>query len=986
MNPQHTIGSMDKSSGEVIVNANEKSEVEHIIEIQKNASFTVELTKKQNEQKGQENQIQQLDKQDCEKKNTTKTAPDYKKNKSLKRKETFFNPKRPFFSIEMAYLHEKASRVYKEVLNKQFANNTEDIDPENICPCCSQIALGDEYLISMIGNYEDLAHLGPAYPLYFQFMLYSIGFLLIILLIPGIYNMIQNCQGEQCQNTEQCRVSFATKLAQSNRQQNDPDTTQSYLNLATCLILIVYITIFRLKQIKFARQVDSYDVSVSDYTIFIDKIPLNKKRKDIQDFIYSQVPGVKIMKIVQAFKLKQYNKWIDELGGDISQEKQDQIRQQIQDYEDKCYKEIDIEQTFAGAAFVSFETEDQAIKVYEHFKSHPFFRHTKLYDKKKKFDDNILTVSKAPEPGDINWENIEVSSLSKILRRSISIFVSAGLIGCCYVIIFYIQQSQDNYKRKQTNYQLVQGYAMLTSLSVLLINQLLQLTIAELAKYESFNSKTRTIISVAKKSGLVQFINTTIVQFFVNFVQNIRDVWVYGGLVYDITILLIYNIGLPSIIQALQIPQILKWMQQKLFLRKSQKEQQRLTQVQVHDIFERAQFDLAPPFASAVNTLLLSCFYAQLIPLGVVFSIVSLILQMFTNKYLLLRRQSMPIPYGAELPLEMNDLYLEIIIFFFSLGCFIFELLLNSEISNCVIAQLSISCAYFLFPINKYINKIFKQDLNFVESISYSDAKVQGHFATDYDRKNPLLKTEAIKRYVDFAIDNEKDPQKKEFLKNLFYPDVQRQQKSTSPLSFVGKFTEKFFEGNFKKTSSQVQKLKSLRIKEQQSQQSMLKNQQSMLKNQQIPNKESQQIVQKQKQQNLQEISQCPIQQESFQYIRQESSKPLRQESQLQIKQQNQLLTQKNTLLSPQQENQNFIQEKSQQQPLYDECTHAIKEDNQQNQQSQILQNSQKENEQLILNQPDFKPENEQNDDAKMEKKLPPVKLKGRDLNKVVPL
>ncbi|KAL4437580.1 hypothetical protein ABPG74_017818 [Tetrahymena malaccensis] len=980
MNPQHTIGSLDKSNGDVIVNHNEKSEEEHIIHIKKNQSCAVELIKKQNDEEDLGNKQHQIGQKDYEKRFTTKSAPEYKKNQSLKREETFFNAKKPFFSLEMAYLHEKASRVYKEVLNKQFASNTEEIDPENICPCCSQIALGDEYLISMIGSYEDLAHLGPAYPLYFQFMIYSIGFLFIILSISGIYNMVQNSNGEQCQDTEQCRVSFATKLAQSNRQQNDFDSTQSYLNLATCLILIFYITIFRLKQIKFARQVDSYDVSVSDYTIFFDKIPLNKKRKDIQDFIYSQVPGVKIMKIVQAFKLKQYNKWNEELGGDISQEKQDQIRQQIQEYENKCYEEIDIENTFAGAAFVSFETEDQAIKVYDHFKSHPLIRHTRLYDKKKKFDNNILSVSRAPEPGDINWENIEISSFQKILRRSISVIVSAGLIGCCYVIIFYIQQSQDNYKRKQTNYQLVQGYAMLTSLSVLLINQLLQLTIAFLANYESFNSKTRTIISVATKSGLVQFINTTIVQFFVNLLQNIRDVWVYGGLVYDITILLIYNIGLPSIIQALQISQILKWMQQRLFLKKSEKDKKKFTQIQVHDIFERAQFDLAPPFASAVNTLLLSCFYAQLIPLGLAFSIISLILQMFTNKYLLLRRQSMPIPYGAELPLEMNDLYLEIIIFFFSLGCFIFELLLNSKISSAAIAQLSISVVYFLFPINKYINKIFNSDLNFVETLSYSDAKVQGHFATDYDRKNPILKTEAIKKYVDFAIDNENDPQKKEFLKNLFYPDVQRlQQKSKQDHDFDGKFTEKFFEDNYKKSNSKISKLKSLRIKEQQSQQ-------SALQNQQIAQQERHLIVQQQNQQFLQETGQQPIKQESFQYFQQQSSKPLRQQSQSHIKQQDQMLTQKDNLISPLQESQDLMQEKNIEQPVYDECAQSLKEDNQQNLQSTILKSNQKENEQLIQNQQGLKQQSDENEDGKTEKKLPPIKLKGRDLNKVVPI
>lgn len=66
----------------------------------------------------------------------------------------------------------------------------------------------------------------------------------------------------------------------------------------------------------------------------------------------------------------------------------------MEKYENQCEEEKDISTTFIGAAFVSFEKEEQVVKVVQHF-ARSFWRtilRKREKDEQKLFDGSTLSV------------------------------------------------------------------------------------------------------------------------------------------------------------------------------------------------------------------------------------------------------------------------------------------------------------------------------------------------------------------------------------------------------------------------------------------------------------------------------------------------------------------------------------------------------------------------------------------------------------------
>ncbi|KAL4470248.1 hypothetical protein ABPG74_011859 [Tetrahymena malaccensis] len=693
----------------------------------------------------------------------------------------FFNPILPFFSMEIALRHAKANRVYRESIDKSTVSDSLNVNPNDICPCCSNVIQSDSELLPIWkSTYEDLSYLGPTYPMYFQFMRYSIAFISIIFLISGIYNLIENSKGDFCDKlskqypnnlTKICQNSFFENTAGSNRDRNDPDVGNAVLNLITCIVMMIFSTAFRVRQIKFEREIDRSDISVSDYTVFINKIPLNKTRQDIINFLQSQVPGIKVEKVVQAFKLKKFQELNQRMLKAKSEQERKQFLKEIKFYEKQCFDEDGISDTFCGAAFVSFEKEEQKVKVVEHFQYNYWKQILNLEkeDETKLFDGFQIHVEQAKEPGDTNWENIEFDAKTKFKRRTLTFILTLCFLGLSFWAILEIGDEQGR-TRSETNDQVkLTIVSTISSILTVLVNLILQTLIQYFSSFEAYNFKTDTIISVAKKSGIAQFINTTIVSFFVMIILNGRQIWINGGLVSSVTSIAVTNAILPAAIAFVSPENITKYIEQKIFLKLSEKKKKMVSQQFVHSLFELPQFNSAACFAAAANVLLFSSFYAWIIPISLPFCIISLSLQFFVNKYKLLRRQSVPIPLGTELPEEMVDFYFEIIIVFYALGCLAFEIVLYSETHVCTILMVVLSGVFYFAPINEYIDDKLQAESNYIEELSYKEAKSLGHFSSDYDRHNPVLKSRSIQKYINKLIDKEQSAQKKETLIQVFY-------------------------------------------------------------------------------------------------------------------------------------------------------------------------------------------------------------------------
>lgn len=84
--------------------------------------------------------------------------------------------------------------------------------------------------------------------------------------------------------------------------------------------------------------------------------------------------------------------------------------------------------------------------------------------------------------------------------------------------------------------------------------------------------------------------------------------------------------------------------------------------------FEGPSIDLSLKYANLCKTLMFTFFYSALLPMGVCFTFISIICIYWTEKYLLVRRDSKPAPTGSAMAEAMVDFYIELILLLFSVN------------------------------------------------------------------------------------------------------------------------------------------------------------------------------------------------------------------------------------------------------------------------------------------------------------------------------
>jgi len=95
--------------------------------------------------------------------------------------------------LELAKKHGKAKRVYLNAQNV-FA------DQKDVCPCCGLQYKGTS--VPLTGSLYRLYHLGSGYTLYFKYIKYAIGFLVVLLLVTGIFNLVTNLMSGDCDDAQ----------------------------------------------------------------------------------------------------------------------------------------------------------------------------------------------------------------------------------------------------------------------------------------------------------------------------------------------------------------------------------------------------------------------------------------------------------------------------------------------------------------------------------------------------------------------------------------------------------------------------------------------------------------------------------------------------------------------------------------------------------------------------------------------------------------
>ena len=143
----------------------------------------------------------------------------------------------------------------------------------------------------------------------------------------------------------------------------------------------------------------------------------------------------------------------------------------------------------------------------------------------------------------------------------------------------------------------------------------------------------------------------------------VRNYFGNGGLIYNQFFVFIMNMIIPNVMGFINPGFYIK-----NFLRKRERKKEDkslLTQAEAQILFENPPYDISKAYADLLKTIFFTCFYAAIIPMGVLLSLIGICIIYWVHKLNILQRANIPYNQGYALSLEMTE-YLEFSIIIFS--------------------------------------------------------------------------------------------------------------------------------------------------------------------------------------------------------------------------------------------------------------------------------------------------------------------------------
>lgn len=304
---------------------------------------------------------------------------------------------------EIAKLHGMSRQVGPVILNQQMYQH---------CPCCGWQVQRKK--LDFCCDAEELQFLGSAFPSYYNWLMYVIISLFLLLGVSSIYEIAKNFNGANCTKDihwqdlktltadevtqikqYHCQVHLFNALSIFNRQLTGLShlRTGEYLALASFVAIGLIIFVIRFTQNGIDCDCDSKNDTPADYTIQAWNIPTNLSTNYEEElrFIFTNcaAPGqvLNVTKIVLVFSRSYLNE-IEKKIADALQQKQAFLRKNGYREIDPQYKDLTFEidnlekrlrmlrkeiredpGRFSGTAFISYSTEAEKQLVLDTNKS-----------------------------------------------------------------------------------------------------------------------------------------------------------------------------------------------------------------------------------------------------------------------------------------------------------------------------------------------------------------------------------------------------------------------------------------------------------------------------------------------------------------------------------------------------------------------------------------------------------------------------------------
>ena len=631
------------------------------------------------------------------------------------------------------------ARMHAECTKFGFMKEVIDYKSIKICPCCCNI---EAIPIDPITSTEELDFSGPVIPLFFELTKFLIVLCLLYSaagIIGQYYIIKENCRSDILPKF--CGFNLTTLIDTLQR-----DKIKSYYDntilVMPVLLLVTIILYFRFhkRSIKLKEKIDKGMITASDYTVMMyDIAPENESLEYIQNYIrlllYSNgAPPVEIVKInigkfegnfhriddeivyvkgtitsLRAHKSANLKILTENLKQGIDK-KIESLMDRLKELEEKKKKYIKILEGNASLknnsiAFITLRTQNQA-SVVSDFDSN--FRFLKWILSKicscLRTKNSKHYIQQAPEPDDVNWKFIGYSPFHRFKSIIFSVLITSFVLLFSFGLqigIRIIQKKQIDHfidsERFWTGSLIIQVIQFASSLLVSLLNMIIVTIALKMSRYEKHLSHSMFTLSHTRKLIVLQFINTVGIVIGLTYVPaHLGGITSFSQTVF---INMLTNLVLNPLLHAFDPSHLARLLKQYTVKKKMEKDKDfsEMTQKELNELFEPADLTIYLRYTSVIRTFFVSCFFFDILPLGMPICFFFLLLQFWTDKNMVIRRYKRSIRYHHQLSYKLNE-FTEISMFLLVSGNALFKYKVANTITVIDVICVVVSFIFIVYP------------------------------------------------------------------------------------------------------------------------------------------------------------------------------------------------------------------------------------------------------------------------------------------------
>ena len=356
----------------------------------------------------------------------------------------------------------------------------------------------------------------------------------------------------------------------------------------------------------------------------------------------------------------------------------------------------------------------------------------------------------APEPEEIIFENLEYShSLSGYTRIFFAYFLSLILIFICFLIVISLNYLQ-KYTDEKNNFNRIIAYiiSFLITCSIEITNYIFEKILNFLTKIEKNSTTTNFYLSKSIKLTIFSFTNEAIVPLISEILIDTNG---YEYLVINMIMIFLTN-SITPIFWAFNFSFFYKkfriWLIEKNIKPNDPDGNHEKTQKELNELYELPSMEIEEKYSYIYKTILITFFYIQIFPLGIIFSLTGLCLGYLIEKYNFCNMYRRPEVLNDQLFHSYIDNFMTTL-FICGVGDYIFKNdVYNSKLWPFI--NIFLFGVLMIIPYNYFIDYFIKYCINLRKSkiIKTSLEKVYFSFFNDYERANPMTKKEGIVNYL----------------------------------------------------------------------------------------------------------------------------------------------------------------------------------------------------------------------------------------------